>query len=264
MPKITRDPARGFDGRWLVAATLSLFVVVPIFVYALFAIVRPGGVAPVPEPLFYAERETWPAFGLTPESLEREMMSRARTNQRYVELPFDITAEEEAALADCVALARRPDFLTAEGLDEQLQALSPRARFYADALLALRAEHRGEADLATERWTAAFAAAPAALHQRVHRPDGSPAAGADVGTVAFVFDRITEADTIDPSLTLVYPGVTTDENGLWTLPLFKSIFRIVDPPAAPAGGGGPNMFSPQATVTFPGRVGDLDAVTLLP
>ena len=264
MDPISHDPARGFDGRWLVAATLSLFLVVPLFVWFLFGLVRPGGVAPVPEPLAYAEREAWPAFALTPESLEREMMSRARTNERYVDLPFDLTPAEEAAIAACVALAERADFLENGGLDAELEGLVPGAGFYAEALLALRATHRGDDEAARRHWAFAFEGAPAAVHQRVVGPDGGPVPGAGVGTVGFTFDRITEADTIDPSLRLVYPGVVADANGLWVLPVFKSIFRITDPPGAEPGGAGPGFYAPAATLTFPGRVGDLGPLTVLP
>ncbi|BAM03997.1 hypothetical protein [Phycisphaera mikurensis] len=263
MKPISHDPDRGFDGRWLVAATLSLFVIVPLFVWTLFALVRPGGVAPTPEPLVYAARETWPAFAVTPESLEREMMSRARTNERYVDLPFDPSVEQERAIAEAVAMAERPDFLAAEGLEPRLAALARDAGFYADALLALRAQHRGDAAEAEAAWARAFLAAPAAAHQRVLRGDGSRAAGAEVGTVGFTFDRITDEDTIDPSLRLVFPGVAADANGLWVLPIFKSIFRVTDPPAAAPGRGGPDTYGPDATLTFPGRVGDLGDLVLL-
>lgn len=264
MDPISHDPTRGFDGRWLVAATLSLFLVVPLFVWALFGLVRPGGVAPVPEPLAYAEREAWPAFALTPESLERGMMSRARTNERYVDLPFDLTADQEAATAACVALAGRADFLDAAGLDAELERLAPGAGFYAEALLALRAAHRGDAAAAGRRWASAFAAAPAAVQQRVIDPGGEPVPHAGVGTVGFAFDRITEQDTVDPSLRLLYPGVTADARGLWVLPVFKSIFRVTDPPGAEPGAAGPGFYAPAATLTFPGRVGDLGPLTVLP
>ena len=262
MPAISHDPARGFDGRWLVAATLSLFLVVPVFVWILFGLVRPGGIAPVPEPLAYAEREEWPAFGVTPESLERGPMSRARTNEKYEDLPFEVTGEREAAVSDAAAMAERDDFFENENLDAELEALVPGAGFYAEALLALRAEHRGERAAADRLWQRAFASAPAALHQRVVGPGGERLAGAEVGTVALAFVRTTEADSLDPSLRLVYPGVTADENGLWSLPIFKSVFRVVDPPGAAAGTATLGGYPPEVMLTFPGRVADLGVLKL--
>lgn len=244
-------------GPWIVAATLSLFVVVPAGTYvALRAVQHDLHNNEHDQPLDWTGRTHWPAFEVRYKSLERGMMSRARTNQTYKDYGFAVTPELEASIERCRELARgmHHDFPSPQVRDAlAAEADAHPENFYASALLATWHRIHGNTDDAGAAWTRAFAAAPAAMVQHITDADGNPLPHADVGTVGFAFDRVV-ADHLDPSMTLVYPAVTTGDDGIWRLPIFKAILRLTDPALGPAG---PNDPHAQASITFVGRVGRL-------
>ncbi len=244
-------------GPTLVYATLSLFVIVPIIVFFAWQVIDADFKNNENPALDWAQRAEWPALATTYKSLERGVMSQARTGETYKDYEFHPDAELVASIQRCAALAASPVFLepvTAENLRLETDARAD--QFYAPALLALWHEQHNQTDEANAAWATAFARAPAALVQPVTDADGRPRPNADVGTVAFTFDRV-ENDRIDATLQLVYPHARTGDDGVLRLPVFKMLTRITDPALAP-----PRPNAPDAApwITYPGRVGRLPTV----
>lgn len=265
------------SGKWAVAATLSLFVVVPAITFGAWRLMEADLADVEDRPLVWSERETWPAYDVKAKPLERGIMSQGRTGQTYKDYGFHPSTALIESIARCRALAEGDAFGTGETHDALLKEFDAvEGHFYAAALLALWYEQAAlELDDAMGRaeaerwWGEAFALAPAAVVQRVAGLEEGPVLlrlsevevpGVDVGTVSFAFDTVdAETDTIDTSLVLVYPGVRTDGSGWWRLPVFKTIFRIVDPAL---GAERPNDPRYTTWLTHVGKVGRLPAIAL--
>ncbi|MEM8781573.1 MAG: hypothetical protein AAGE65_01845 [Planctomycetota bacterium] len=264
----TPDRPATIAGPWAVAATLSLFVVVPAVVFVAWQVMEADFADVEREPLVWSQRTTWRAYDVKAKPLEHGVMSQARTGKTYKDYGFAPTEDLVASIARCRALAESGAAFFTGDTHEALIAEweSVEGHFYAAGLLALwyadAVAATGDAlgaEAAEEWWTRAFAAAPAALVQSVQGTGGAPAAGQNVGTIAIAFDTVDpEADAIDTELVLVFPGVRTDANGGWYLPIFKTIFRVIDPALGP-----PVPNDPQQSVwlTHVGGVGRLPVLT---
>ncbi len=254
-PATAKDRPAHFAGIWAIVATLSLFLIVPAVVYVIFTGVN-ANFDIKPTPLVWSQRELWPAYERQFTSMERGMMSSARTGETYKRLAFDISPAEEQALRDAVALAARyqdnmQDPQVRVKLDDLL-AEHP-ALFYGWYLLAAHWQEAGQADEATQAMAHAFELSPAALKRTVTDSNQTPLPHQRVGHVAIGFDRVRQ-DTLDPTLVLLYPAVTTQADGSWYLPVYKSIYRLADPAVEP---GFTNTEHREAWFTFFGNVGKL-------
>ncbi len=255
-------------GPWAVVATLSLFVIVPAVVFVSWKVMEADFADVQRGPLVWDERATWDAFDVKPKPLEHGVMSQARTGKTYKDYGFHPSEELVASIARCRDLVERGDGFyegdTRDALLEEWHGVT--GQFYAGALLALWYEHAlaesGDemgARAALEWWTLALQAAPAALVQPAIDLSGVATAHLNVGTVAIAFDTVDkEHDALDSELVLVFPNVRTDANGVWYLPIFKTIFRVIDPALGP-----PVPNDPQQSVwlTHVGQVGRLPAVS---
>lgn len=248
-------PGLTIKGGWAVAATLSLFVIVPAIVVVIALATKSEPVAE--KPLDWSERTTWPrTFYTTYKSLERGMMSSARTNETYKDLGFHIEPAHQLAVMRCTALAKQSadGFFadaTRKKLEAEVEALPD--LFYAHFLLATWHQGRNAPAAAEDHLELAFAAAPAALMQHFVTPEGPSAAKSAVPPLAFAADQIID-DALDRSVVLVFPHLTTDAEGFIYLPVYKAILRAEDA-ALPA--GVPDLREKYQWFTFVGRIGRL-------
>lgn len=264
----TADRPSTVAGPWMVLATLSLFVVVPASVFIAWQVMEADFADVEREPLVWAERARWPVYDVKPKPLEHGVMSQARTGKTYKDYGFDPGEAMIQSIARCRALAESGDaFFTGDTQDALAAEWEAQPNhFYAAALLALWYQNAvaatGDAmgaEAVDEWWELAFAVSPAALVQGVSNEAGEAVGDFDVGTVAIAFDTVDpEADAIDTELVvLVFPEVRTDASGVWHLPIFKTIFRVIDPALGP-----PIPNDPQQSVwqTHVGQVGRLPTI----
>ncbi len=244
-------------GPWLVFATLALAVVVPVVAIFIFrAVDDPTDDRELGPSLVWAERETWPQNQFTRyKSLERGMMSSARTNEKFKDLGFHVSAGEHASALRLATLARHDAATfaspaTREAIDRELAA-EP-GFFYAHFLRAQWHQLHGDKVATEADRVAAFATAPAAL---LTQHATSNTAGELTEPLAFAFDQILH-DRLDRSLVLVFPFLKSEPDGLIYLPVYKAILRRANPDL-PAG---VSEIDPQPRwFTFYRRVGRLAA-----
>lgn len=253
-------PGLTIKGGWVVAATLSLFLIIPAIVVVIALATKSEPVAD--QPFDWAERQTWSrTFYTTYKSLERGMMSSARTNETYKDLGFHIEPDHQLAVMRCTALAKQspPQFFndaTRQKLEAEIEALPD--LFYAHFLLATWHQGHNDPFTAEKHLERAFAAAPAALMQHYVTPEGPSATSTAVPTLAFAADQIIN-DQLDRSVVLVFPHLTTDDEGFIYLPVYKAILRAEDPALPP---GVPDLREKYQWFTFVGRIGRLPDETL--
>lgn len=264
-PEHRERPGHTVKGRSVVAATLSLFLLIPA-ITVVIALAAKTDKAEAP-PLDWDQRANWPrTFFTTFKSLERGMMSNARTNEVYKDLGFHLEPETQLAVIRCATLAKQPREVFAQDasrrqLEDEIEALPD--LFYAHFLLATWYQIHDRDTPAETHLRQAFTHAPAAL-MRHHTPapgsntNGSDAAHMPVPTLAFAADQIVD-DRLDRSVVLVFPHLTTDAEGMIYLPVFKAILRPEDP-ALPAGVVDQREKYPW--FTFVGRIGRLPDVVL--
>lgn len=214
----------------MIVVTLGIALLTPLITVLVYrAVDRPGEGPADHAPLVWAQRDAWPQNQFVAyKSLERGMMSAARTNEKYKDLGFHVAPGELAQLLDLAHLARRDaaDFGSPSTLAElDLAVAQTRGHFYAHFLRAAWHQMNHDPAAAQDDRVAAFAAAPAAL---ITGPalDGSQ-------TLAFGADQVVD-DQLDRSLVLVYPFLEADAKGLIHVPVYKAILRRCDP-AVPAG-----------------------------
>ena len=253
-------PTLTIKGPWVVAATVSLFLIVPAIVIVI-ALLLPEQNKDAP-PLNWSERKPWPrTYYTTFKSLERGMMSSARTNEVYKDLGFHIEPGHQLAVIRCMTLAKQPrEVFTSDNTRQQLEAeVAERPDlFYGQFLLAIWHELTGAPEAAEPYYTAAFRDAPAVLLRHHVTPDGDSATGQPIDPLAFAADQIVD-DQLDRSVVLVFPHLTTDEDGLVFLPVYKAILRTEDPALPP---GVADLREKYQWFTFVGRIGRLPDVTL--
>ncbi len=253
-------PGLTIKGGWAVAATLSLFFIVPAVVVAIALATKSEPV--VQKPLDWTQRQSWPrSFYTTFKSLERGMMSSARTNEVYKDLGFHIEPAHQLAVIRCMAIAKHsPEAfftdLTRQKLEAEIEALPD--LFYAHFLLATWHHGRNALDLAETHYQLAFSHAPAALMRHHVLPEGGSAAGVELPPLAYAADQIVD-DELDRSVVLVFPHLTTDAEGFIYLPVYKAILRAEDPALPP---GVPDLREKYQWFTFVGRIGRLPDVAL--
>ncbi|MEM1444613.1 MAG: hypothetical protein AAGF84_01030 [Planctomycetota bacterium] len=256
-------------GPWAVVATLSLFVVVPAVVFVAWQVIDADFADVEAQPLVWSERATWDVYDVKAKPLEHGVMSQARTGKTYKDYGFHPGGAMLESIARCRTLVESGEAFfegeTHEALTAEWDSLE--GHFYAAALLALwyedaiaETDDAMGAEAARDWWSKAFDAAPAALVQTV--VDGTDAVleKHHVGTVAVAFDTVDpEADTLDTQLVLAYPRLRTDDRGVWYLPIFKTIFRVIDPALGPPV---PNDPMQSVWLTHVGNVGRLPTLTI--
>jgi hypothetical protein len=257
-------PGLTLRGPWVVAATLSLFVIVPLISVMMFRLVDAPADAAADPPLVYAERADWPRSQFTVfKSLERGQMSSARTNRVHHEnLGLQVTPEHYLAMQRLADIARQEQaaFANPATRDAIQQELSQQPDlFYGHYLLGLwsRLNQRPAAET-DAHFGRAFRHAPAALIRHHVTAGGTSAGGVEVPDLALIADRIVD-DRRDPTLVLVYPFLQSGPDGYVYVPVYKAILRHAEPTPLPGLADAerkPQWFS------FFGRVGRLPDVTV--
>ncbi len=232
----------------LVVALMAPLVTVVVF----WAVDEPTDDRAGGAPLVWAERDGWPQNQFVAyKSMERGMMSAARTNEKYKDLGFHVEPGEQAVLLGLARLARRDragfvEPVVRAELDAAVTATA--GHFYALFLRSVWHTVSGDVAAAEVDRAAAFAAAPAVLITERSLDGGR--------TLGFAADQVV-GDRLDRSLVLVYPFLEADEEGLIHLPVFKTILRRADP-TVPAGVA--EVEEHPRWFTWFGRVGRLPAL----
>ncbi len=244
----------GVRGPWVLILTLGIMLTVPLVTYAVWRAsqVHLGE----PEPLKWAEHESWRPIHIQGTSLERGPMSSARNNQQYFELASPLTSEQEAAVWRCVQLARfDADAFTAPATTAELRSIIEQHPdlFYPRYLLS-----RATGDEAA--MAEAIARTPRVLVIPVTDDQGRVAQGRVIGDMEIAVVKVDD-DVIDESLVLRYPRLTTDARGRAYLPLFAGKYRITL--ALPSEGVLPTKIV-EGYFTFPGQLGKLPAWVVTP
>ena len=241
----TKDRPGGLNGRWLVAATLSLIVIVPLFTTAVWKLTENDKQI---EPLDYNNRQNWQAQRVSMIELEYDMFVAAEAGRKYKgRTDLQISPEDEAMLRDCVAMAQRADFFTREANLDKLLSLSDQhpMQFYPTYLASELSRWAGHREEAAALRIEAFTRATGAIVQRLSDDQGTPAAGHELPALAIAFDRV-EKGELDSNLMLVYPAPAADEHGEVFLPVFYSVYRLADPTLPP--GAQPGVYPVDLTL----------------
>jgi hypothetical protein len=214
------------SGRWLVALTMSLFLLVPTITY--FSYHATQG-TPQRAELDYDHRERWFMQPVKSRPLKYSKFVAAETGKQYKRTDLQIDPDVEAMLQRCAAMAKSPDFFSSDATREVLNELSQDEAngFYPPYLLAAWHLERGDRE-AHDRWMrVAFQRADTAIAQKLVDAKGEAVAGFALPSVAIGYDRVIEGK-LDATLVLIYPRPTSEANGFVYLPVFRSAYRLAD------------------------------------
>lgn len=220
------------SGRWLVALTLSLFLLVPTITY--FSYQATQG-TPQRADLNYDQRESWFMQPVKSRPLKYSKFVAAETGKQYKRTDLNIPPDVEAILQRCAAMAKASDFFESEANRDALAELAQDEAngFYPAYLLASWHQHNG-GSLEHDRWIrVAFDRADTAIAQKLVDDQDQPVADFALPPVAIGFDRVIEGK-LNATLVLIYPQPTTESNGFVYLPVYRSAYRLADP-ALPLG-----------------------------
>ncbi|MFK7788500.1 MAG: hypothetical protein AB8C95_03260 [Phycisphaeraceae bacterium] len=256
------------SGRWMVALTMSLFLLVPTITY--FSYMATQG-TPQQVELDYDHRGQWFMQPVKSRPLKYSKFVAAETGKQYKKTDLTIDPDVERILLRCSTLAQSPEFFdNNETRDELLSYANDEANgFYPPYLLASWNLSNGDA-AEHDRWMRiAFDRADTAIAQRLVDGKGQPVADYELPPVAIGYDRVIEGK-LNATLVLIYPRPTSHANGFVYLPTYRSVYRLTDPALPlgvdpgfhptqltllpqPNGGSDPNWFS-----VPDGAVGRLD------
>ncbi len=190
----------------------------------------------------WARQHGWKAAEIEKTTLE----SKWGVMGVWRNLPFEIGADEERNVRECVALAQSYGSSTngVNHFDRQetrqaLEAVLARQPnfFYAEYLLGVWSQSHGDAPKAQDFFDRAYRHAPTVIVQCFETPDGKPVADVSVQTFALECNRVKNG-SLDPSLKLLYPRLHTDKNGCICLPVYQTVYRRDDMAS-------PNGYEPQ-------------------
>jgi len=157
-------------------------------------------------------------------------------------LPFQLEPGEEAAANQCVAVAKRirqrvngvTEFSREPTRTELEEVLAGHPDlFYAKFLLGAWCRMNGHDEEADRLHDAALREAPRIIALQYVTADGLPVRGLAIQTLALECNRV-QNGSLDPSLELLYPHLTTDSEGYVYLPVYETVYRT-DEMAHPAG-----------------------------
>lgn len=263
------------SGRWLVAMTLSLFLLVPTIAY--FSWKATQG-TPQRAELDYDQRESWFMQPVKSRPLKYSKFVAAETGKEYKKTDLNIDPDVEAVLQKCAAMAKSPEFFEKDESRDVLEVFTKDEAngFYPPYLLAAWYKANDEMGGYEDNMRIAFERADTAIAQKLIDNQDQPVPGYALPPVAIGYDRVIEGK-LNATLVLIYPRPTSEDNGFVYLPVYRSAYRLADP-ALPLGvdpglhptlltllpqesnGTDPNWFAvPDGAV---GRLDDAD-VTLL-
>lgn len=227
-PQPTRTrPHTSISGRWLVAFTLSLLLIVPAVTYLTWSMTKGD---PARVSLDYAERSHWFMQPVKPRPLQYDKFVAGETGKQYKKTDLHIAPAVEQRLHTCAQLARSETFFKDAPAREQLEILSadPANGFYPAYLLASWYEVNGDLAKRDQWMQIAYQRAGGALAQRMVDAKHRTLAGYRLPPVAIGYDRVTDGKR-DASLVLIYPAPISDSAGMVYLPTYRSVYRLTDP-----------------------------------
>jgi hypothetical protein len=182
--------------------------------------------------LSFAEERKWTARPIVHEDLSAGFIGRI-FGKAWEDLPFEIDAEEEEDVKECVRLAQRGQSSTngvkifsLDETREKLEAVLARRPdfFYAEYLLGKWHEMNGDRQKAEELIEAAYRHAPVTIAQPYRFEDGRPLAGVAIQQFALECNRVKNG-SLNPNLQLEYYDLVTDKEGCIYLPAYDTVFR---------------------------------------
>ena len=147
---------------------------------------------------------------------------------------FALTPDEELRLERCLELAVRVNgflngvsrFADDEVREELENVLETQPGFfYAEYLLGLWHDMRGNADESRRLHALALSHAPVVLEQRYFDKSGAPLVNVSFPELAIECNRV-ENGSLDPSLKLRFFDLVTDGNGAVRLPVYDAVYRF--------------------------------------
>ncbi|MEQ9453226.1 MAG: hypothetical protein RLN76_01365 [Phycisphaeraceae bacterium] len=273
-------------GKVAVLATLSLFVIVPLITIGSYRLME-GSWTPTDQmmrdleiradgrPAFLEKLEVWheAAVDVKETTLRRGTVSSARNDQVFKELPFDISAEEEALVRATARIAQQPylegrEVMEADRIALRLLMAEKGEHFYPLMVLAMweqtpeasikaqAAIDRGEGyrEAFWDLYERAYERSPSVITLTQGPVARSYPPQQSIQPKAFVFDRV-RRDVVDSSLVLWYPRAPRIYLFGVAYPVYKSLFRLRDPriPVSEADTFDPER--PPAWFVYPGDVG---------
>ncbi len=228
----TREARAGLPGKWMVAITMSLFLLVPAITYLSWKLTQGE---PQRVSLDYSDRENWFMQPVTPRPLKYSTFVAAETGKTYKKTDLMLEPSVEQKLHQCARLAQDPAFAQNNKALDTLgrYASDPTNGFYPAYLLAEWHRMNANAALHAQWMQTAYERAGGALIQRLIDEEGNPVAGYRLPPVAIGYDRVIDGER-DATLVLVYPAPVSDADGYVRLPTFRSVYRLTDA-ALPAG-----------------------------
>lgn len=217
----------GLRGRYAVFITLSLFILVPAVSVGI-GLSLSSGIHRVE--LDYDQRDQWFIQPVKPRPLKYSKFVAAETGKQYKKTDLAIPPDVEDKLRRCVRFAQADDFADSTATRDTLAdyAADPANGFYPPYLLAAWHKLNGN-ETEHARWVrTAYDRAGGALCQQFIDDQGQPVAGYDIPPVAIGYDRVTDGK-LNATLFLVYPALSTDQQGMIYLPTYRSIYRLTDP-----------------------------------
>lgn len=248
---------RGVSGR-RVLVILALVVAV-VMIVGWMGLQFSTSVMDTQPPLSWAQREHWPHRPVRETTLSASGVQTLISGAEWRELSLRVPADEERTVEALANLARSEAFAD-EATRQRLEAIHAERPnlFYASYLLAHWHRLHGHADRADALYERAFADAPGALQQTYTTPQYQALPGLAVGRLEVICYRA-DGETVDDSLRLVFPRLTTDERGRIAVPVYKTVYRVAtrdEPEGLVAHHSEPEVFQ------FPGRIGALPAAVV--
>ena len=259
----SNEAARGatIQGKWilLMLGLFALLVVVGSWSAIEWAKARRAA-----EPaLDWSQRINWPSSPVVSTSLEQTGMAKIFEGGQYRNLSFHISQQEEQLVHQLADLATQGEAaLKTEQAGQTIKRLAAAnpEQFYAQWMLGTWHRLSGRPHEAAEAYQRAFGEVPGVLKLQYVDGEGNPMANLDIGTLMVECNRV-ENHTLDSSLHLVFPALVTDEAGFVYLPVYHTIYRLLQMPQ-PVGYRA--RYPALAWFDFPGRFGTLPQVVVQP
>ena len=149
-------------------------------------------------------------------------------------IPFDISAEEEQAVKECVEIANlyfhtRNAGRVFDNVDtkirlEEILKEHPKL-FYAEYLLATWHRNQGNDEESERLFQQAIENAPVVLTRKYAEGTGEPLARVDIERIQLECNRV-RSGSLDTKASLSFVGVQTNDKGIIHLPAYDTVFRI--------------------------------------
>ncbi|MFW6061069.1 MAG: hypothetical protein ACODAQ_12885 [Phycisphaeraceae bacterium] len=245
---------RRIRGKWVLLA-LALMVAA-IMSVGWLALRYTAAVMDQQPPLSWRDRADWPRRPVRETTLNASAISAMFSGDQWRELNLTVPTAEEEAVQQLAALASAGSF-DDEATRQRITAIREDHPdlFYADYLLATWHRLHDNDDRAATLYQQAFRTAPRAIQQQYIDGRNRELPDLPVGQLTVICYR-SDGERVDESLRLVFPALRTDARGFIHLPVYRTIYSIVDrepPPGHRVTDLDPPVFQ------FPGQVGTLEA-----